>query len=193
MPVEWQLDQDAWNRLLASLDGDADRAALLYEELRRKLIRFFDWNGAASPEELTDITLDRLTRKLQENMVAGSVQSFAYGIARLVLREQWKIDSRFERGGAALLRERATEREIENGLIERLRECLAKLSRESRELILAYYDEDKIRKVKHRQDLATALGVPLTTLRLRAHRLRARLENCVNNFFAMDRRNSPDN
>ncbi len=59
--------------------------------------------------------------------------------------------------------------------------CLKKLSDDSRELIVAYYREQRRAKIKLRKELAERLGIPLNALRIRAHRIRTKLEDCVVN------------
>ncbi len=53
------------------------------------------------------------------------------------------------------------------------------LPAENRELIIEYYQEEKRAKIDRRKNLAERLGVPLNALRIRAHRIRAKLEECV--------------
>jgi DNA-directed RNA polymerase specialized sigma24 family protein len=60
-----------------------------------------------------------------------------------------------------------------------LESCVAKLEPETRNLILAYYEEEAGRKVRNRQQLAEAMGIPMNALRIRAHRIRAKLEKCL--------------
>ena len=62
---------------------------------------------------------------------------------------------------------------------ECIEKCLQSLPTESREAILLYYDYEKRDKIERRKRLADRLGVPLGTLRMRAHRLRAKVEECV--------------
>ena len=57
-PQPWQLTRDAFSRLLAALSPDVEVAGARYEELRRALLRFFEWRGAWDPEARTDETLD---------------------------------------------------------------------------------------------------------------------------------------
>jgi hypothetical protein len=45
------LTADTFTRLLHRLDADRERAGEKYEDLRRTLIRFFEWRGAPYPEE----------------------------------------------------------------------------------------------------------------------------------------------
>jgi hypothetical protein len=46
-------------------------------------------------------------------------------------------------------------------------------------MVLQYYQENKQAKIDHRKQLAAGLGVGLNTLRIRAYRIRARLEQCM--------------
>src|SRR5215470_10383215 len=50
--------------LLVRLDSDWNRAGEKYEELRRTLIKFFEWNSCFPAEDLVDETLDRVAKKL---------------------------------------------------------------------------------------------------------------------------------
>ena len=60
-----------------------------------------------------------------------------------------------------------------------LRGCLQTLSNENRELILQYYQGEKGEKIQNRKKLMGRLGVPVNTLRMRALRLRERLQACM--------------
>jgi hypothetical protein len=53
------LTPEAFDRFLGSLDIDRDRAGEKYENLRLKLLRFFEWRGALHPDLLADETLER--------------------------------------------------------------------------------------------------------------------------------------
>jgi len=59
------MTQEAFDLLLAQLDGDREQAAIRYEALRRKLLKFFEWRGCAFTEELADDTIDRIARSLE--------------------------------------------------------------------------------------------------------------------------------
>jgi DNA-directed RNA polymerase specialized sigma24 family protein len=60
-----------------------------------------------------------------------------------------------------------------------LERCLESLPAENRELILQYYLEEKRAKIDARKHLASQLGIPLNALRIRAHRIRGFLDQCV--------------
>ena len=69
---------------------------------------------------------------------------------------------------------------LERG-VECLRRCLAELSPDNRNLILTYYYGEKGQKIKNRKGLTDLFGLPPGTLRMRALRLRERLEACAEN------------
>jgi DNA-directed RNA polymerase specialized sigma24 family protein len=177
----WVLTQEAFDRLLARLDDDRERAGKAYEEARRKLVKFFEWNGSGSPEEHADETINRVARKVNEGEEIRNVRSYFGGVARLLLLEIYK-EREYERGAIESLPppSRITE-EDDHGEPRRecFERCLESLPRESRELIVEYYREEKGAKIELRKGLAARLDIPLNALRIRAHRIRARLEECV--------------
>ena len=59
------LTQQALDRFLETLEGDRDAAGVRCEQLRSKLIRFFEWRGSAPPDENADETLSRMIRKIE--------------------------------------------------------------------------------------------------------------------------------
>jgi DNA-directed RNA polymerase specialized sigma24 family protein len=56
-----------------------------------------------------------------------------------------------------------------------------KLTPDNKRLILEYYQEEKKLKIDNRKELAIKLGIPLNALRIRAHRIRTILQECVQN------------
>ena len=64
------LNAPAFQRLLARLDADPARAGERYEDLRRTLVRFFEWRGAPFPDDHADETFDRVARRLDEGITS---------------------------------------------------------------------------------------------------------------------------
>ena len=60
--------------------------------------------------------------------------------------------------------------------VECLQQCLQSLSGEDHQLILQYYQGEKNDKIENRQGLAARFKVSLNTLRMRALRLREKLQ-----------------
>jgi DNA-directed RNA polymerase specialized sigma24 family protein len=169
------------SRLLARLDPDRERAGVLYEGLRRTLVKFFDWRGSAAPEEGADETLDRLSRKLEAGEAVEDPRSYAHGIARLVLLEQWRRPAaRATQADEQELARIPTPDPVEEGALSScLQRCLEELPPESRTLILEYYAAEGRAKIDNRRRLAEVHGLSENALRSRAQRLRDRLEDCI--------------
>jgi DNA-directed RNA polymerase specialized sigma24 family protein len=167
-------------RLLARLDANPELAAAEYERLRRVLVKFFTWRGVWPPDECADVTLDRLARRIQEDVEVLDVGQYTYGIARLVLLErqrQPRVASLDEHPD--LLNRPMASPEARDPRQDCLERCLTQLPDASRELILRYYEGERQAKIANRQRLADTLGVSENALRSRMRRLRDRLEACV--------------
>ena len=179
--TKWEFTATAFERLLARLDADPDRAAEAYELLRQTLTRFFDWRGAHFPDECADEAINRLARRLDEGAEVDDPRGYALGIARLVLMER----SRSPHLRQDELNEQtpapppATRADDEPHLHDCLDTCLAALPDESRTLILEYYQDQRRLKIDRRVRLATERGLTAQALRSRAQRVRDRLERCV--------------
>jgi DNA-directed RNA polymerase specialized sigma24 family protein len=167
--------------LLARLDPDAERAGSAYEHLRRALVSFFAWRGAATPEECADETLDRLATRVDEGVPVEDLARFARGIARLVLLEHWRRPEARRTALKDIGEGPAVEGEAqyEDAVPECLSRCLSELAPESRDLILEYYGSEGRTRIEARKRMAQALRVSESALRNRAQRVRDQLERCV--------------
>lgn len=178
---KWSLTQEAFDRLLRCLADDREIAGEKYLEIRRNLIRFFEWRGCRFPEDHADETVNRVARRLSEGEEPRNPGAYFIGVARLLVLEIFKARAKEskaleEMAGSSVEWAKATPEEPQ---IECLQQCLDRLSAENRELILHYYQGEKGEKIKSRRQLTARLGVPLNTLRMRALRLRERLQGCV--------------
>lgn len=172
-----------FDALLAQLDADPILAEAAFAQLRRALVRFFDWRGVGVPEDAADETIDRIARRLTEGLEVQDITDYALGIARLVLRETWRT-RRFETlGDSGALQVAARpepERAEEPEVATQLDRCLAELPESSRTLVLDYYAGAPGRdKIESRRALAQTHGLTDNALRSRVQRLRDRLEECV--------------
>lgn len=178
-----EVTAEAFGRLLDALDPDRNLAAEKYEELRRLLIRFFEWRGAPFPEEHADETFDRVSRKLDPSVPIANIGGYCYEYARLVCLEALKSrDSKSISIDAMAVPAVAAPAGETTGPAARLaclESCLDALPRESRELIVEYYRDDGRVRIDRRKAMAARLGVPRETLANRAQRVRDRLERCV--------------
>jgi RNA polymerase sigma factor (sigma-70 family) len=182
------LTAESFAKLLACFDLDRDRAGEKYEELRRTLIRFFEWRGAPFPEEHTDEAFNRVARKLGEGVEIRNIRGYCYEVARLICLEALKgVDSKLDQLEpdrqdipAPASSYEAAEREIRLTCLD---QCLDSLPADGRTLILEYYQDDSQDRIERRKALAAALDLNREALANRAQRLRAKLERCVTRCF----------
>ena len=167
-----------FSRLLERLHADRDQAAEEYERMHRTLVRFFDWRGISRAEECADTTIDRLSRRLEEDVEVQDVRHYAIGIARLVALEALRMPMQSSLDDVRDVPSPQAE-PIDETLDRHFDHCLAELSGESRTILLRYYEgEHGERKVIRRQ-LARSLRISENALRSRVQRLRDRLEQCM--------------
>lgn len=182
--------------LLRRLDQDRERAGELYEALRRKLIKFFEWNSCFPAEDLADETLDRVAQKLEEEFV-HDLPAFASGVAKRVRQEAHKRDLRMVRAPDGTHQEnfftdsRNPEREVQDKMegerrTKCLHICIQRLSDRDRELFFRYYNTTGER-IQYRLTLAKTMGLAIGTLRVRVNRLRDELEKCARKCAASPR------
>jgi len=63
------LSPEAFEKLLAALGPGREQAGETYERIRQRLLRFFEWRRADCPEDLTDRTIDRVGKRLEDGKV----------------------------------------------------------------------------------------------------------------------------
>jgi DNA-directed RNA polymerase specialized sigma24 family protein len=174
----WNLTQEAFDLLLAHLDGDREQAGIKYEALRCKLLKFFEWRGCAFSEELADETINRIARNLEKGEQIRNFTAYCVGIARNVFLENLRTRKREEAFQSMPTPSLAASDEPDQRR-ECLERCLRDLPGPDLRLIVEYYQQDKRTRIALRRDLAARLGIPLNALRIRTHRIRAQLERCV--------------
>ncbi|MHB1795679.1 MAG: RNA polymerase sigma factor [Acidobacteriaceae bacterium] len=194
--IRWTLDQRSLDKLLIVFHPDREQASLAYEALRQRLIRFFEWNHADTPEELADKTLDRLAHRVSAN--ADEVldpAKFAAGIARLLLKEHWREKDRREAALATMVESYPDPAKMEQeaaqqeGRMAVLEQCLQAIPGTSRLLIQRYFSAESRTQIQQRQRLAEEYGISTNALRNRVMRIRAELERSYGLLYS--RKNPP--
>jgi DNA-directed RNA polymerase specialized sigma24 family protein len=177
------LSREALERLLALLDPDPARAARRFQQLRRRLTRLFEWRGAGFPEDLADETISRVARKLAQGVEIRSDDPFRYfcGVAHLVFKEMLRERQRDRQllDPASWSPYAEPDEEPDDERMAALQECLDRLAPSSRDLILDYHEGERRGRIDNRRAIAERLDIPLNALRIRVHRIRTRLERCV--------------
>jgi len=178
---KWALNQEAFDKLLVAFDADRETAGRKYLEIRNNLTRFFEWRGCSFPEDHADETINRMAKRVFEGEAILNHSGYAMGVARLLLLE---INKGRQREQSALAEIGAAPdvyvpEDDDESRLTCLRSCLQTLSPDNRELILQYYQGEKGEKIENRKKLLDRLGIPVNTLRMRALRLREKLQACV--------------
>jgi RNA polymerase sigma factor (sigma-70 family) len=182
---KWSLTQTAFDSLLACLDSDRDIAADRYLRMRRNLTHLFEWRGCHAPEDYADETINRCARKIEQGEEIRDLATYSIGVARMLLREM----SRDRSQKARSLDETAEPRvlpEMSSDVdhrAEALRQSLQELSQDDRFLILNYYEGVKSDKIKTRKMLSERFGIGPSTLRMRALRIREKLQLCTQTYM----------
>jgi DNA-directed RNA polymerase specialized sigma24 family protein len=169
------LEQDEFDQLLRWLDPDPHRAGLTYEKIRWRLIAILASRGCAGAEELADETIDRVARRVVDirDAYVGDKAIYFLGVMNNVHHEYLKRP--------VLPRPPEPDDDVEakektHACLER---CLDKLAGKSRQMIEQYYAANRQAKIDLRKRIAEEFGISPNTLRLRALRIREKLQVCI--------------
>lgn len=164
------------SELLAILDPDSQRAEAKYIALHQKLVRYFEWNRAAEPEDMAQEALKRGFVRLQEGqkITVDDPAAYFFGIAHNLVREGWSarkpepLPEQFE--DQQTFPTQPSFRNLnpsEQAVF--LTQCLRGLPGEEFEMLMAYVEGNG-------EAWGKKAGLEPGALRLRIHRLRKRLE-----------------
>jgi DNA-directed RNA polymerase specialized sigma24 family protein len=193
------LTREGFDALLAQLDPDREKAGERYETIRRKLVRLFEWRGCDGSADLADETINRVARRMAEGIELKSADPYGYfcGVAHLVFKEVLRRSSREFRSLESgewppPIYVPDDEEEPADRRLECLRHCLGKIPPDQRDLLLRYYqgkdhqgkdhqgkDHQGEGNIRNRKALSSELNIPLNALRIRVHRVRRKIEDCV--------------
>jgi DNA-directed RNA polymerase specialized sigma24 family protein len=180
------LTTEAFERLLAWLDADRGRAGEKYRHIHRTLIQIFVWNGCMDAEAWADEVVDRVVEKLPELAAGykGDPAPYFYGVAKRAVNECRREQSARELLPATLASPAPDvgdeeEEKTPSPLDECTAECMASLKRTERKLLLRYFRWRGQKKIDAHRDLAEELGLRPGALRVKVHRARARLDECI--------------
>ena len=190
---DWALNREALRQFLSWLDEGAESKGERYLEMRRRLVRYFDYRNCPSPDDLADETLNRVARKLEEKgeIVGASPAHYCYIVARLVFLESTRsrelhapsLDDPERSGSVTASSAEHSEPVMDTAAKEKLftclERCLSNIRIQDRELILEYYRGEQREKIERRSRMAARLGLTVNALCIRACRIRTKLEACV--------------
>jgi DNA-directed RNA polymerase specialized sigma24 family protein len=178
------LQQADFDRLLEWLDPNPEVAGERYEKIRWRLIAILASRGCHVPEELADETIDRVARRVADirESYVGDKAIYFLGVMNNVHHEYLK------RPPPPQMVESLEDVDQQERVHSCLDRCLTRLTPHARQIIEQYYAENKRAKIKLRRLIANELGITASNLRLRALRIRAKLQVCIDNCLESEPR-----
>jgi hypothetical protein len=160
--------------------ADPDEAGRRYLRLHKKLVGFFQFSGFADPATAADEALDRSARRIAEGAEVPDIDKFCLGIARFIVKEQWRVNSRESATYLQYLEKHESATDVQTERLSLMRECFEQLPQRDRELMNLYCTAPPGRaRARYRVNLAEQLSFTVTAMRVRVTRLRQGLDDCV--------------
>ncbi len=174
-----EINQSNFSKMLEWLDDDLEKAGQAYESIRIRLTKIFYARGCHTAEELADETIDRVTKKMDKliHTYKGNPKLYFYGVAKNVFLEHTRKPVEKELP-FHLKKEILDQDELEQR-DECLTKCLKKLPKDENDLIINYYKGEKRKKIENRQKIMEDLDLTPQNLRIRAYRIRTKLQKCL--------------
>lgn len=184
LPTKEEFDQ-----MLAWLDPDPSKSGQRYEDIRRRLINFFLNRQYSEAEDLADETINRVAQKPQDlrDGYEGEPMPYFHAVARNVAKEYAR---QLNRRIQIIPHISAEEREP---YLQCLATCLLELSKESRELVLTYFQKEKREKIETHRTMEDHLGLKPGALRARIFRVKAKLQPCIEECVRIRQRSNDNN
>ena len=178
MNQKYILSQPDFDSLLVWLSPDREKAGVEYEKIRQGLLRYFYFKGCSNGEDLTDEVINRVIRKLPDlDLTLGNKAiTIFYGFASRVVLEQLKREKRelpLEQDFGY------EERENDDRPFDCLERCMNLLAEADRRLVIAYYSENRNKKLELRRKLAEQCKLTPNAMHVKLHRLRSSLKQCI--------------
>jgi DNA-directed RNA polymerase specialized sigma24 family protein len=185
MAKQWTLTEESFETLLGWLAPERDAAGQAYEVIRQRLVKIFQARGCyQDAEALADETITRVASKVHE--IADDYHSetranYFYGVANNVFFE-WRRKTpqtvELTPQHAVYVPPFALNSSPEDAPHHYcLKKCLTRLDDDEQKLVFEYYKGGD--NFLNRQKIAAEQNITMVNLRVRAHRLRERLEKCV--------------
>jgi len=171
------LTPEEFDKLLAWLDADRDKAGCEYTVIQGRLTKVFAARGCIDPETLGQEVLNRVGVRI-DTVVQNYPDpircclGFVDNVHHEYLREEKKKANAKEPPEP-----RPTdELEKEDRCLE---QCLNTLGTAGRDIFERYFQGEKRVRIDNRKKLASELGITANALRIRAHHLRKEMHECL--------------
>lgn len=180
--MKTEISQIQFDTLLNWLSEDREKAGEKYEEIRESLVRLFELKGCSDSQTLADETFNRFasrinTLELNHNVKPITILSgFAKNIYLESLRRK---ENQLNPDLQTFIESINVDENSSNNYLDYLQECLKNRSNAEREMILAYYANEKNEKIEQRKKLAEKFQIAVGTMHTRVHRIRLSLQKCI--------------
>jgi hypothetical protein len=189
------LSSASFECLLNWLHPDREEAGREYQRIRALLIKHFQAHRCLAPNDLADTTIDRVGRILLAgklpSWVGAAKERYFFRVGYYILLEDKKgkalPEMQIPDGLEVMKPEEDEELELKLHCLEK---CLQEQSTANRELVVKYYRGAKAVKIKNREKLAQQMNINLPGLRVRAHRVRQALKECMERCLEQAARSS---
>ena len=166
--------QGGFEKLLAWLDPDRDKAVEKYQRIYFRLVRVFATKGSADAEDLADQTVNVMVVKIDHLVESyhGEPALYFYGVGKKIYQESLK-----PKPLPPLAPPPDDEIEHRFACLEK---CLQKVTNpEEAKLVLRYHEGEGQARIENRKEIAAELGITMNALRIRIYHLQARLRPCI--------------
>jgi RNA polymerase sigma factor (sigma-70 family) len=171
-----EVTRERFAKFLEWLNPDLDSAGEEYERLRFRLCTFFSQRHCRFADELADETINRVILKISEEEIQNKI-AYCYGVARNVYRESLRKErTHLDIDDVTVAAKPPEEQSFSSQCLD---QCLEKLPPDSRNLLLDYFSEVKLAKIKLHQRISESLETTQTALRMRVMRTKQKLKVCV--------------
>lgn len=167
--------QEAFEKLLAWLDSDRDKAIEKYQQIYFRLVRIFAAKGCFDAEDLADQTVNVVASKIDwlRETFRGDPALFFYGVAKKIHQERTKPKTPPKPPPL-----------LDNTALERRCNCLEKclhtvLTPDEAKIVVRYHEGEGQARIENRKAMAEELGITLNALRIRICHIQARLRPCI--------------
>jgi DNA-directed RNA polymerase specialized sigma24 family protein len=137
---------------------------------------------------LADETIDRVARRVVDirDTYIGDKAIYFLGVMNNVHHEYLKRPEMSE--PSTFNHDLDVKEEAKENTYACLEKCLNKLAPNSRQMIERYYAEDKRARIDLRKRIAREFGISISSLRLRALRIREKLQACIDQCLETEAR-----
>jgi RNA polymerase sigma factor (sigma-70 family) len=176
-----EVTREKFANFLEWLSPERERAGEEYERLRFRLCTFFGQRRCGFADELADETINRVILKVSEESVDSKI-AYCYGVAKNVYRE-WlrKQRTHLDIDDVAIAAKAPEEPSFSSECLDK---CLGELPPDTRTLLLDYFSEVKVAKIKLHRRISENLKMSQTALRMRVMRSKQKLKVCVQECMA---------